>query len=190
MKNQTLRIIGGHLKSRRINFPNISHIALRPTPDRVRETLFNWLALKIENKNCLDAFAGSGALGIEALSRGAKSCMFYEKNRKVAQQLQKNLNVLELTNHTKIINQPFKENTSLLNEATKPYDLIFLDPPFNQGLVPDTLNLIDKNNLLSKNGLVYFETEGNFDLEKIPNHYPIIKYKKSGDVLFGLLQRD
>ncbi|MDC0534501.1 16S rRNA (guanine(966)-N(2))-methyltransferase RsmD [Francisellaceae bacterium] len=185
MKNQTLRVIGGELKSRKISFPNISGISLRPTSDRTRETLFNWLAFDVTNTRCLDAFAGSGSLGIEALSRGAKDCTFYEVNRNVFIKLKSNLELLKIDGKSKLFPRPFNlKNT----ETTQPYDLIFLDPPFNKGLLTEALEIIRTNHLLKNKGKIYFEAESNFDITALEKEWNILKIKKSGDVIFGLLQ--
>ena len=150
--SNTLRIIGGSWRSRKLNF--VSAPNLRPTPDRVRETLFNWLQSDISNTRCLDLFAGSGALGLEALSRGASSVIFIEKHRAAAKQLEQNLAYLKTDNTV--------ENTdaeSYLLKADKPFDIIFLDPPFRQNLLPKILDSIIKQHLLKANGLIYLEQE-------------------------------
>ncbi len=184
MKNQTLRVIGGELKSRKISFPNISGISLRPTSDRTRETLFNWLAFDIVNACCLDAFAGSGLLGIEALSRGARECTFYEVNRIVFNKLKSNIHLLSLQSKSKLNPKPFSLKTT---EQNQQYDLIFLDPPFNKNLLIESLNIIQTNKLLKQNGKIYFETEASFDLQSLEKDWEILKNKKSGEVVFGLL---
>ena len=148
----SLRIIGGRWRSRKLNF--ISAEGLRPTPDRVRETLFNWLQGNIAQAHCLDLFAGSGALGLEALSRGASSLIFVEKNRAAAKQLSQNLVLLKAKDRV--------ENTdaqSYLQTAKKPFDIIFLDPPFRKNLLPNILDSIIKQQLLKPEGLIYLEHE-------------------------------
>ncbi|MCK5813537.1 MAG: 16S rRNA (guanine(966)-N(2))-methyltransferase RsmD, partial [Cocleimonas sp.] len=150
--NNTLRIIGGSWRSRKLKFISASN--LRPTPDRVRETLFNWLQSNIVDARCLDLFAGSGALGLEALSRGASEVVFIEKHRAVAQQLAQNL--LLLNSNNKVINTHAK--TYLLQENNA-FDIIFLDPPFRQHFLPQILDIILEKQLLKKNGLIYLEQE-------------------------------
>ncbi|HIO93029.1 MAG TPA: 16S rRNA (guanine(966)-N(2))-methyltransferase RsmD [Leucothrix mucor] len=150
--SNTLRIIGGNWRSRKLNF--ISVEGLRPTPDRVRETLFNWLQADIANARCLDLFAGSGALGLEAFSRGASSVVFVEKHRAVAKQLGQNLVLLNAECNV--------ENTdaeSYLSKAGEFFDIIFLDPPFRKNYLPKILDGIIKQSLLKPSGLIYLEHE-------------------------------
>ena len=153
--SNTLRIIGGEWRSRKLQF--IDAPGLRPTPDRIRETLFNWLQGKTHNANCLDLFAGSGALGLEALSRGAKNVVFIEKNAVIANKLKENLALLK-ADATVIISDAL----SYINNETKAkevFDVIFLDPPYRLGLIEKSLsNLIEKK-LLNESTLIYLEHE-------------------------------
>lgn len=183
MKNQILRIIGGKWRSRQLTFPsNVD--GLRPTADRIRETIFNWLQSDIINRVCLDVFSGSGALGLEALSRGAKSCTFIEKSRPAYLQLQKNLKLLDAQN----ANCLFGDALKILESHAESYDLIFLDPPFKQQLLPAMLNLIDKKALLKPNGFIYFEADikDHLNLDNTP--WQLYKEKTTGNVRYGLLQ--
>jgi len=153
-RTNTLRIIGGEWRSRKLQF--LDAPGLRPTPDRIRETLFNWLQGDIYNAYCLDLFAGSGAIGLEALSRGAKTVDFVEKNAAASKQLNANLKLL---NNDSIVFQTdalrFLDNHS----ADQPYDIIFLDPPYRQGLLDKSLELITAKTLINKNSLIYLEHE-------------------------------
>lgn len=181
MKNQTLRIIGGKWKSRRLNFPaNIAH--LRPTSDRIRETLFNWLQTEIIGAQCLDVFSGSGALGLEALSRGAKSCDFIEKAYPAYIQLKKNLTLLGAENITCHCGDSFK----ILDKLDQSYDLIFLDPPFGKNFIPSLLEIIKSNKLLNSNGMIYFEVESGYSFQT--NEFNIFKEKTAGNVTYGILK--
>ncbi|MCK5917486.1 MAG: 16S rRNA (guanine(966)-N(2))-methyltransferase RsmD [Cocleimonas sp.] len=179
--NNTLRIIGGKWRSRKLSFMSAPN--LRPTPDRVRETLFNWLQNSIADTRCLDLFAGSGALGLEALSRGASEVIFIEKHRAAAQQLEKNLALLNATNS--VIHHDAKH---YLLEETKPFDIIFLDPPFRQGLLPIVIDLIKEKKLLKNNTLIYLEheIEANYDWQNW--HLEVIKETKAGQVKSYLLK--
>jgi 16S rRNA (guanine966-N2)-methyltransferase len=179
--NNTLRIIGGKWRSRKLNF--ISAPNLRPTPDRVRETLFNWLQGSIADARCLDLFAGSGALGLEALSRGASEVVFIEKHRAAARQLEQNLALLKATDP--VINQDAK--TYLLEES-QAFDLIFLDPPFRQGLLPIILELILEKQLLKPNTLIYLEHEAEADYHWQHWQLEAMKETKAGQVKSYLLQ--
>ena len=180
--NNTLRIIGGKWRSRKLSF--ISAPNLRPTPDRVRETLFNWLQSSIANARCLDLFAGSGALGLEALSRGASEVVFIEKHRTAARQLEQNLALLKTTNP--VINQDAK--TYLLKES-QAFDIIFLDPPFRQGLLPIMLELILEKQLLNNNALIYLEHEAEVDYNWQDWQLEAIKETKAGQVKSYLLKK-
>ncbi len=180
--NNTLRIIGGKWRSRKLSF--ISAPNLRPTPDRVRETLFNWLQRSIAHARCLDLFAGSGALGLEALSRGASEVVFIEKHRPAARQLEQNLSLLKASNS--VINQDAK--TYLLKES-QAFDIIFLDPPFRQGLLPIMLELIVEKKLLNHNALIYLEHEAEVNYDWQNWQLEAIKETKAGRVKSYLLKQ-
>lgn len=175
--NQTMRIIGGQWRSRRWRF--IAHEGLRPTLDRVRETLFNWLQFDVEGAKVLDAFAGSGSLGFEALSRGAKEVIFLEKDAKVALQLKKNLEILDAKNAQVWAGDAL----TYLEQNPEPYDLVFLDPPFGQQLLQPA---IDQLHLLP-GALVYTEHEKTLTIE-IPANWQEIKRKTTQEFCFRLFQ--
>lgn len=148
-QKQQLRIIGGQWRSRRLNFPALE--GLRPTLDRIRETVFNWLQHEVEGSRVLDAFAGSGALGFEALSRGAKDVVFLEKNAAAAAQIKSNLTLLNASN------AQVWAGDSLIWLAQNPteFDLVFLDPPFHQGLLQPAIERLE----LKAGALIYVEHE-------------------------------
>ncbi len=179
----TLRIIGGEWRSRKLQF--LDAPGLRPTPDRIRETLFNWLQGDIYNALCLDLFAGSGAIGLEALSRGAKSVDFVEKNAAASKQLISNLTLLKSDS-----NVYQTDALSFLNQHTadQPYDLIFLDPPYRQGLLDESLNLLTAKGLIGGHSLIYLEheSEESFDFTKFD--LEIIKQASAGQVQSYLLK--
>ncbi|MCX7123770.1 MAG: 16S rRNA (guanine(966)-N(2))-methyltransferase RsmD [Gammaproteobacteria bacterium] len=178
-----VRIIAGSLRGRKIHFQAVN--GLRPTLDRVRETLFNWLMFKIRDAVCLDAFSGSGALGFEALSRGAAQVDFIEQNPSAILELNQNQKKLQLEGHSRII-----EASALSFLAVAPpesYDLIFLDPPFQENLVQESLQFILDSAILKPGGVVYFEAEKRLDLAlKAP--WILHRHKTMGDVQFGLLE--
>lgn len=153
MKNNQLRIIGGEWRSRRLSFPNVP--GLRPTPDRMRETLFNWLQGHIAGSRCLDLFAGSGALGLEALSRGAAEVVFVEKHPAAVKTLRHNLELLGATQAQLVHNDALR----YVNTASEPFDFIFLDPPFHQQLIAPVLTALLTKNLLKPTGMLYLEQE-------------------------------
>ena len=176
-----LRIIGGEWRSRRLTFADAPH--LRPTPDRVRETLFNWLQGRIVGAHCLDLFAGSGALGFEALSRGAKQVVMVEKHTAAANALRQNSQLLPATG-AQLIND---DALRYLQRATERFDIIFLDPPFRQDFLPKVLNLINTRGLLNTDGLIYLEQEAEAALDFSEFGLAIYRQTKAGQVQSLLL---
>ena len=179
----SIRIIGGELRSRRIEF--IDHKGLRPTGDRVRETLFNWLQNPIVGARCLDLYAGSGVLGIEALSRGARSVDLVEADRRVAQTISANLEKLELENVT-VINTTAENWLRQQTGAGECYDVAFLDPPFAEASLLDICVALDASGVMSTNALVYLESDQPVVDELLPGGWECIKSKKAGQVYFYL----
>jgi len=176
-----LRIIGGEWRSRQL--PIIELDGLRPTTDRVRETVFNWLSFEVPGARCLDLFSGSGALGLEALSRGAKECTFVELNRSVAQQIERNLSTLQASNGT-VYNT---DALSFLQANPAPFDVIFLDPPFRKGLLEQVLPKLDER-WLAANAYIYIERESEAQLSQLPDHWQLKKEKRAGQLTFALYQ--
>lgn len=179
-----VRIIAGLWRGRKL--PVLNAEGLRPTTDRVKETLFNWLMHDIPHARCLDCFAGSGSLGIEALSRQAQAVVFLEKFATAATQLKKNLQALKTENGTVI-------NTDTLHYLTQknsgePFDIVFIDPPFHHGLIPKVLALLAENHWLAENAILYVETEKNHAPLELPEHWQILKEKTAGMVTSRLIQ--
>lgn len=183
LKNQ-VRIIAGKWRGRKISFPSMQ--GLRPTSDRTRETLFNWLMGKIENATCLDLFAGSGALGLEALSRGAKRVIFVDSSNVVIQNLQTICETLKAENQ--VISQSDAEK--FVSTTTEKFDIVFMDPPFNKGLILPTIQLIEKFDILTPNAYIYLESESSLDPTVLPKTWKIIKSKSSRQVYYYLIQLD
>jgi len=184
MKKQaknSLRIIGGEWRSRKLGFPD--NPLLRPTPDRVRETLFNWLQNDIHNAHCLDLFAGSGALGLEALSRGASECCFVETDNTTLQQLKENLALLKCDKGT-LHNL---DGLSYLGKITTPFDIVFLDPPFDHNLWLTSLDLLLSRQLLASNAKVYIESPSHNTNINLGNAWKILREKTAGDVRYQLI---
>ncbi|WP_281645863.1 16S rRNA (guanine(966)-N(2))-methyltransferase RsmD [Parendozoicomonas sp. Alg238-R29] len=172
-----LRIIGGEWRSRQLPIAAVE--GLRPTPDRIRETLYNWLTGWVGGARCLDAFSGTGALGLEALSRGAEHTTFLEYSPTAARMLQENLNTLNCKNAEVI----HTDASLWLNQKLAvPYDLVFLDPPFNKGFVAPVCRLLNDNGYLSENGLVYIESEISLGQLGVPDHWQLWKEKTAGQV--------
>lgn len=179
-----IRIIGGQWRGRKLPVPDSP--GLRPTTDRVRETLFNWLAPTMVDARCLDCFAGSGALGLEALSRYAASATLLEMERHVAQQLQKNLATLKAP-HGKVVNT---NTLTYLNQGGKPHDVVFVDPPFRKGLLEETLNLLEVNGWLADSALIYVESEVENGLPPVPASWDLYREKIAGQVAYRLYHRE
>ncbi len=179
-----IRIIAGKYRGRKL--PVLMAEGLRPTTDRVKETVFNWLMPYLSNANCLDCFAGSGSLGFEALSRGAAHVTLVELNKAAARQLSANKTLLKAENLT-ICNTDVLSFLNLGSPNTNKafYDLVFLDPPFNQQLIEHTAKRL--NNKLSEQALIYVEMEANSNQE-IPNSWHMIKQKVAGQVAYQLYQ--
>ena len=179
-----VRVIAGLWRGRKL--PVLNAEGLRPTTDRVKETLFNWLMMDVANARCLDCFAGSGSLGIEALSRQAQAVVFLEKFANAAQQLKKNLASLKTDKGT-VINTDTLTYLSQKN-STEPFEIIFIDPPFHHNFVPQVLTLLQQNNWLAENALIYVETEKNHPPLLLAENWQIIKEKSAGMVTSRLIQ--
>ncbi|MBD8454210.1 16S rRNA (guanine(966)-N(2))-methyltransferase [Serratia rubidaea] len=177
-----IRIIGGQWRGRKLPVPNSA--GLRPTTDRVRETLFNWLAPVIQGARCLDCFAGSGALGLEALSRYAGSATLLEYERPVAQQLEKNLTLLN--GNGQVINT---NALSWLANAGEAYDVVFLDPPFRKGLLAQTVDLLEQQGWLADEAWVYVEAEAESAAADVPANWALHREKVAGQVAYRLYIR-
>ncbi|WP_445660188.1 16S rRNA (guanine(966)-N(2))-methyltransferase RsmD [Acinetobacter sp. F16] len=183
MKNQ-LRIIGGEWKRRQLAFASAD--GLRPTPDRVRETLFNWLMWDIQNSNVLDLCAGSGALSFEALSRGATQVVMIEPNRTQAALLTDNLQLLKVTSqHAKLKVATAQQVLPTLKEQ---FDLVFLDPPYSLDLWEELAQLADP--LLKDKAFIYVEADRDLNQLKLPSSWQQIKQTKAGTVRAGLYQKN
>jgi 16S rRNA (guanine966-N2)-methyltransferase len=179
-----LRIIGGQWRSRQFNFPMAA--GLRPTPNRVRETLFNWLAPYVEGAKVLDLFAGSGALFLEALSRGAGSALALDLNPTAISSLRGHLQTLNCDNGQ------LQQTDALLylqNPAAVPFDLVFLDPPFSQNLLLPACTLLEQNGWLAADAWVYTESENPPSGLGIPGNWRLHREQKAGQVYYALWQR-
>ena len=176
MKN-SIRITGGNLKGKKIPFDFKS--SLRPTSSKLREVLFNWLQFEIQNFQCLDLFAGTGALGIEALSRGADKTVFIESNKKNYIALKNSLLELNLESRSMLL---FKDGLAWIKENDlSVFDLIFLDPPFDNNYEAKVLEMLCKNKNLKSSCKIYIEFSKFSDI-KLSNSYEILKEKIVGDV--------
>ncbi|EOD81793.1 16S rRNA (guanine(966)-N(2))-methyltransferase [Grimontia indica] len=179
-----VRIIAGKWRGRKLPVKNVE--GLRPTTDRVKETVFNWLAADLYEARCLDVFAGSGGLGLEALSRQAEQVTLLELDKGAATQISQNLNTLKADNAT-------VHNTdalSYLSNKGQPFDVVFIDPPFRKDLLSDIISKLEQNGWLSHNALIYIEAEKELGQPVVPTHWDMIKEKHAGQVSFRLYQRE
>lgn len=179
-----LRIIAGEWRSRRLGVPEGQ--GLRPTPDRVRETLFNWLAPHIEGAHVLDAFTGSGALFLEALSRGAAEAVAVDSNPAAIANLRHNLEVLRCPRGQVLQTDTLRY---LQGEVKQQFDLVFLDPPFNQDMLAATSNLLEERQWLRDNAWIYTESEAAPSTLQMPGNWRLHREKKTGQVHYALWQR-
>ena len=183
--SNTLRIIGGTHRGRKLGFADVP--GLRPTPDRVRETLFNWLAPLVPGARCLDLFAGSGALGFEAISRGAREVVFVDSHSLAVKSLRENIALLgeggaEVVQADALdwLNRP----------VTEAFDIVFLDPPFRQNLLESCCQRLDSGGWLSRPAAIYIERESEAEPPMLPEGWVIEKAKTAGQLTYGLVLRD
>ena len=179
----SLRIIGGKWRSRNLRFVSVG--GLRPTGSRIRETLFNWLAPTIEGARCLDLFAGSGALCFEALSRGAGCCVAIEANSQAVSELRHNQAQLT-ANNLDIVSGDCQKLLERGNTA-KPYDIIFLDPPFDMKLHKQASILLISGNWLASKAQIYCEFPAT-EAQDLPLSWRLIKDKIAGNVRYCLFE--
>lgn len=182
-----VRIIGGEWRSRRVHFDAID--GLRPTPDRVRETLFNWLQTVTPGARCLDLFSGSGALGLEALSRGALSVTFVDQSGAVARNLRDNLQQLKAQNAEVIHASALDWLDKSLPDEESRFDLVFMDPPFRQGMVAPICALLESRNLLAERAMIYIESETELAAPEVPSSWALYREKEAGQVAYRLYER-
>ena len=185
----SVRIVGGSWRGRRVHFADSP--GLRPTPDRVRETLFNWLQHSITGTRCLDLFAGSGVLGLEALSRGARELVFVEQAFAPAQMIAGELKRL----HGDAPGVPGGRivQTSaerFLTAPGEPFDVIFLDPPFGLDALPEYVRLIDVGGWAASGGWIYLERARSAGPPPIPPHWRLVKSKSAGEVGYHLAREN
>lgn len=180
-----LRIIGGQWRGRKLRFPALP--GLRPSPDRVRETLFNWLAPEISGARCLDLFAGSGVLGLEALSRGASFCQFLDSSILATQRIEAHLTLLscreadvQSTDALQWLQQ--KPNTT--------FNTVFLDPPFRQGLLEECCTRLEANGWLAARAWIYIEAASDEAPPAVPPTWQLHRDKRAGQVAYRLYLRE
>jgi 16S rRNA (guanine966-N2)-methyltransferase len=185
-KESAVRIIGGSWRGRKLPFR--SREGLRPSADRVRETLFNWLSADIWGTHCLDLFSGSGALGLEALSRGAASSLMLDNSRHSYTDINNHLATLGATNG-ECVRAEAGEFLDRGRGEREPKHIVFLDPPFNQGLLTPVSNSLEQGDWLSDNALIYVETSRREPAPTLPAHWQVHREKTAGEVRFQLFVR-
>ena len=178
-----LRIIGGQWRGRKLQFTPAQ--GLRPTTDRVRETLFNWLAPHLHGANCLDLFAGSGALGLEALSRGAARCDFVDTSTAALAQIAAHLDILQAATQARCHPVPAQQ---FLQSCDTRFDIVFIDPPFGQGLIEPACTLLAERQLLAADALVYVECASDQPCPRLPPQWTLHRDKVASGVAYRLLQ--
>lgn len=179
-----VRIVGGQWRGSRLTFPSLPD--LRPTPDRVRETLFNWLQHHVELAVCLDLFAGSGALGFEALSRGARSVLFVDTHPQVLAQLQQNATRLH-ADGAQILRASAQE---FVARPGQPFDIVFLDPPFRFDLLETIGQQLESGGWLSPSAWIYVESPADKAAPVFPPTWQVHRDKHTGAVRYQLYKRD
>jgi len=177
-----LRIIAGSWRGRKLSVLDLE--GLRPTPDRVRETVFNWLQADIGQSHCLDLYAGSGALGLEAASRGAQRVSLVELNSKAAAQLRTHCETLS-AQQCEVHNQAAAD---FLNQNTKQYDIVFIDPPYRDACWSEVAEQLITTDSLAENALIYLEYPTQTERPVLPEQWQLIKEKKAGAVNYCFFQ--
>ncbi len=183
-KSGQLRIIGGRWRGTKLAITDA--MGLRPTPDRVRETLFNWLTADIYDTRCLDLFAGSGALGLEALSRGAKLCQFVEQFAPACKQLETQFEKLG-TDSAQL------DNTNAINwldrQPEQQFDIVFIDPPYHQGLADSACRLLIEKHWLASDAILYLEMASDEQTPEILQSWELHREKTAGQICYRLYRQ-
>lgn len=181
MANNRLRIIGGQWRGRKLPFSDAD--GLRPTPDRVRETLFNWLAAYTTGARCLDMFAGTGALGIEAASRGAESVVLFDSNRQSVAQIRENIKLLQAGN-IMVENRDALQGETAPSQA--PFDIVFLDPPYHRDLLASAVSFLCDTGYLADDAWVYMECARDESIPPLPGNWHPHRSGRAGQVAYSL----
>ncbi|MFM8333696.1 MAG: 16S rRNA (guanine(966)-N(2))-methyltransferase RsmD [Candidatus Methylumidiphilus sp.] len=181
--NNELRIIGGVWRSRKIRFPDAP--GLRPTPGRVRETLFNWLRQDLEGLNCLNLYAGSGVLGFEAASRGARRVVQVERDTAACLAMRQNSALLQAD----AVDVVSSEVARFLQNPAEAFDVVFLDPPFRQDRASADCRRLESQGWLADDARIYIETERGLVLAGLPENWDLLRDKQAGEVSYRLYQR-
>jgi 16S rRNA (guanine966-N2)-methyltransferase len=184
-RSNTVRIIGGQWRGKKLSFPEVD--SLRPTPDRIRETVFNWLQFQLQGARVLDLFAGSGAFGLEALSRGASYTVLVEKERNAVTQLNTHLRQLRIDNARVEHSDALRY---LQQRSEQPFDVVFLDPPYGQNLLQPCMTQLENHQFLADNAYIYIEAESRLKSLPLPENWRLHRSKHSGQVSYHLAIRE
>lgn len=185
--SNSLRIIGGKWRSRKLRFPDLD--GLRPTADRIRETLFNWLQERIVRADCVDLFAGSGACGIEALSRGARQVTFLDVSPLAIGSIRSNLDLLQAAGYSLICEDSLTWLSNPGRREGPRFDIAFIDPPFTSSLLEHSVAALELSDLLREDALIYLESAQEIAPMQMPENWQLRKSKRAGVVYFYLYQR-
>ena len=187
-KTNRVRIIAGQWRGRKIEFPSVE--GLRPTTDLIRETLFNWLQPYLSQSHCLDLYAGSGALGFEAASRGASHVLMIEKDVRIMKFLRTNKEVITADNVQLMHRSALDFLKAKRKEGEKAFDVVFLDPPFRQGELEECSKYLEASGCLSDDAVIYLECERKLDLDFLPSNWTQCRSKIAGQVSYYLYHRE
>jgi len=176
-----LRIVAGKWRSRFVPVADVA--GLRPTSERIRETLFNWLAPDLDGARCLDLFAGTGALGLEALSRGAESVLFIENSAVAVKTLRESIDTLNASGATI---KAADALACLRNDESSPFDIVFLDPPFAADLAPELCRLLAERDWLAEGATIYLEQDRVQQIPVLPANWKLLREKTAGNVRYSL----
>jgi 16S rRNA (guanine966-N2)-methyltransferase len=183
MQTGLVRIIAGKWRGRKLKVLDMK--GLRPTPDRVRETLFNWLAPSLPGAHCLDLFAGSGVLGFEALSRGAASVEMIDASAQIVAHLQTEAQTLQAEN---LLIRKVTVPEGLL-PPTQVFDIVFVDPPYQANLLLPTCHHLEDKQFLAPQAIIYLEADRPIEDNELPQNWRLLKKQKAGQVFYHLAQR-
>jgi len=172
----SVRIIGGQMRSRKVQFCDVA--GLRPSPDRIRETLFNWLQPALAGAHCLDLYAGSGVLGFEALSRGAASALLVERHAQILSCLREQVVVLELQQYCQV--READVAAWLRSSPARSYDIIFLDPPYRQGMLAESCQLLADGGWVHSGSRIYLEAERELREPQLPQGWTMLRSGQAG----------
>jgi 16S rRNA (guanine(966)-N(2))-methyltransferase RsmD len=181
-----MRIISGTSKGRRL--ATLKNNIIRPTSDRVKESIFNIVGKEVEGKIVLDLFAGTGNLGIEALSRGAKSVLFVEKSRQALRLIKKNLSQCGMEGHSDILPKDVYRAIGILKQRGKPFDLILMDPPYEQGLIQKTLKKLDSEGIYHKDSILVIEHDRREPLPDVTGKWDLFRQRRIGNTVISFLK--